>query len=107
MLLFGQWHGVRLSVPRYAAHRLHILRSCLVHPLPLALADYGNTETEGIPPVDDMAQLLKDALDQRLSGGRSPLQARLPVDAPWKRVGPHGCLLLCRVMNHTFCLVLS
>ncbi|PRW60034.1 hypothetical protein C2E21_1569 [Chlorella sorokiniana] len=38
------------------------------------LSDYGNTETEGIPPVDDMAQLLKDALDQRLQGGRSPLQ---------------------------------
>jgi hypothetical protein len=45
------------------------------------LSDYGNTETEGIPPVDDMAQLLKDALDQRLQGGRSPLQ----VGSAWGR----------------------
>lgn len=44
-------------------------------PPPYLQPDYGNTETEGIPPVDDMSQLLKDALDQRLQGGRTPLQA--------------------------------
>ena len=36
--------------------------------------DYGNTENEGTPAVADMAQLFRDALDERLAGGRAPLQ---------------------------------
>lgn len=44
------------------------------YPPPMRLrADYGDTEA-GLPAVPDMFALFKSQLDQRLAGGRAPLQ---------------------------------
>lgn len=68
-------HSQLLSSASSALPQAFPLPPMTTLPPPYLQPDYGNTETEGIPPVDDMVQLLKDALDQRLQGGRTPLQA--------------------------------